>query len=142
MKELYRVFAGIKKISPGEYAYAVAVLHDDQFDQMETVVADVKGFPDGFHRAALLALIDACKYIVTNRHGKKRAVLHYHTKCDNLAFEWGVEYKEDGSFSHQTKDIDLWQTVAAYVAHQKIDLSVYGNDAVMTGMTGSIGCIL
>lgn len=133
MKELYRLFSGVKRKSANTYAYAVAVLHDELIDQLEPAVTDA----NSFHRASLVALISGMEYVVRDLKGTESAV-HYHTKCNDIAFEWMVEYAEDGEFSPQTRDYDLWMTVLGYVRKYGIELEIYGKDSALTGLTGAM----
>lgn len=133
MKELYRLFSGIKRKSTNTYAYAVAVLHDDHIDQLEPAMTDA----NSFHRASLVALISGIEHVIRETK-EKGTVIHFHTKCNDVAFEWMVEFTEDGSFSPQTKDYDLWLTVLSYIRRYGIELEIYGTDSVMTGLTGAM----
>ena len=136
--DLYRVFSGIRKRSTVSYTYAIVILHDDQYDQLKPVTVDVKGSSDGFHRAALLSLIDAVQQIESRHKNKRSAEIQFYSKCDSIVFEWMTELAEDGDFSSQTGDIDLWRCIKNTVDQNRIRLQIFGTESVLTGMTGAI----
>lgn len=136
--DLYRVFSGIRKRSTVSYTYVIVILHDDQYDQLEPVTVDVKGSSDGFHRTALLSLIDAVQQIESGHKNRRPAEIQFYSKCDSIAFEWMIEFAEDGDFSSQTRDIDLWRYIRNTVDQNRIRLQIFGTDSVLTGMTGAV----
>lgn len=137
-KNLYRVFSGIKKRNTVSYTYAIVILHDDQYDQFEPVNIKVKGSDDGFHRAVLLSLIDAMQRIESVHKDKYPAEIQFYSKCDDAAFEWMTELAEDGDFSPQTRDRDLWVYIKNIVDQNRFKLQIFGTDSVLTGVTGAI----
>lgn len=137
-KNLYRVFSGIKKRNAVSYTYAIVILHDDQYDQFEPVNIKVKGSDDGFHRAVLLSLIDAIQRIESVHKDKYPAEIQFYSKCDDAVFEWMTELAEDGDFSSQTRDRDLWIYIKNIVDQNRFKLQIFGTDSVLTGVTGAI----
>lgn len=87
------------------------------------------------HRLVLLSLL---AFLRANALHDVR--LEVFTSNDEAAFEWMTEYKEDGVFSEQTLDRDLWCVIARIVSGAQIELAVYGSDSALSDAAQALRC--
>lgn len=87
------------------------------------------------HRIVLLSLLGFLR--ANSLHNMR---LEVYTSCDEVAFEWMTEYKEDGIFSEQTRDRDLWGAIANTVSGANVQLAVYGSDSALSDAARALKC--
>lgn len=87
------------------------------------------------HRMVLLSLLG---FLHANELHNVR--LEVYSSNDEAAFEWMTEYKEDGAFSEQTLDRDLWTAIARIVSGADIELALYGSDSALSDAARALRC--
>ena len=87
------------------------------------------------HRMVLLSLLGFLR-----SNGLSNLRIEVYTSCDEIAFEWMTEHKEDGGFSSQTQDRDLWCAIANIVCGAQIELAIFGSESALSDAACALKC--
>lgn len=125
-----RVFIGFS-VSRG--FCALKVKEDNQKETYSFSPVDVMLRHKTSHSIALASLAQFLEQV------KENSTVIFYSNDDILAFEWEIEYKKDKKFSPKTKDVELLNEVATLVEIKHIDLTIKGEDTVLSAFGKLMG---
>ena len=112
--------------------YVITVYHNGNYLKLPANKVVSRETKMTEHRLVLSAISDFL------RINKQREIdITIHTRCEEVVFEWTHEYKEDGAFSRQTKDLDIWKNICDAISGSDIKLSFKGGESALTGIAFS-----
>lgn len=84
----------------------------------------------GKHRSDLYAIYDCvCRYVPI------ASTIYIYIENEQIVFEWNEEHKKDHAFCKSTRDQDLWQKLLYMAKRKRINIEIFGEKSVLTGIT-------
>ena len=120
-----RVFIGTYR-TKGKSCYALTIHKDKECMQMEPKIYPVSYSK---HKLTLLGLEN---FLIDLSKLKGEWEITFYSYDDAVAFEWNKEYLTDKSFVSSTEDQDIWKRIIKITENNKISLSIYGEDNILT----------
>ena len=130
------VFVGTSKskMTPGKAVFVLTM--EDSHGHFFKLKPETVMSGDSYithHFILLMALSKTIKVLSDGIKGPFRII--FHSDDERIAFEWNTEYKEDGHFSDQTDDREMWQRIANSVMGKNIELVISGPNSVLNGIS-------